>query len=88
MAALQARPAGRATAHLLSNLWAETIDPDHARVHFYLTLRERIAKPNEPAVFYTGGVLYGIDAFVRLAEGWRIQTKGTQPVLAASERQT
>ena len=46
---------------------------------------ERIAKPGEPAAFRTGGVLYGTDTFVRLAEGWRIQTKGAQPVLAAAE---
>jgi hypothetical protein len=85
LAALNKRPAERSTAHLLSNVWAEAIDPDHARVHFYLTLRESIAAPNGPAVFRSGGVLYGTDNYVRLADGWRIQTKGTQPVLAAAE---
>ena len=85
VAALDKRPADRSTAHLLSNVWAETVDPDHARVHYYLTLRESIAKPNEPAVFRTGGVLYGTDHYVQLAEGWRIQSKGTQPVLAAAD---
>lgn len=88
LAALEKRPAERSTAHLLSNLWAETIDPDHARVHFYLTLRERIAAPDGPVVFRSGGVLYGTDNYVRLADGWRIQDKGTQPVLAAAETET
>ncbi len=85
LAALEKRPAERSTAHLLSNLWAEAVDPDHARVHFYLTLRESIAMPNQPVVFRSGGVLYGTDNYVRLAEGWRIQDKGTRPVLAAAE---
>ncbi len=85
LAALNKRPAERSTAHLLSNVWAEAIDPDHARVHFYLTLRESIATPNQPVVFRSGGVLYGTDNYVRLADGWRIQDKGTQPVLAAAE---
>jgi limonene-1,2-epoxide hydrolase len=85
LAALEMRPSDRSTAHLLSNVWAEAVDPDHARVHFYLTLRERIATHNEPVVFKTGGVLYGTDHYVRLAQGWRIQTKGTQRVLAAAE---
>jgi SnoaL-like domain len=83
--ALAKRSPDRATAHLLSNVWAEAIDPDHARVHFYLTLRERVAAPNEPVIFRAGGVLYGTDTYVRLAEGWRIQTKSTQPVLPAAE---
>jgi hypothetical protein len=85
LAALNERPAERSTAHLLSNVWAETLDPDHARVHYYLTLRESIAKPNEPATHRTGGVLYGTDHYVQLADGWRIQSKGTQPVLAAAD---
>lgn len=80
---LDARPANRATAHLLSNVWAEALDPDRARVHFYLTLRERVAEDGKPPVFRTGGVLYGVDEYVRLAEGWRIQSKRTQPVLPA-----
>lgn len=85
LAALEKRPPERSTAHLLSNVWAEASDPDHVRVHFYLTLRERIAAENKPVVFNTGGVLYGTDHYVRLAEGWRIQSKGTQRVLAAAD---
>jgi hypothetical protein len=83
---LHKRPPERTTAHLLSNVWSEALDADHARVHFYLTLRERLAAPGEPATVRSGsGVLYGVDTFVRSAEGWRIQTKATQPVLAAAE---
>ena len=85
LAALEKRPADRSTAHLLSNVWAEATDPDHVRVHFYLTLRERIAAENKPVVFNTGGVLYGTDHYIRLAEGWRIESKGTQRVLAAAD---
>jgi limonene-1,2-epoxide hydrolase len=85
LAALDKRPAERATAHLLSNIWGEAVDPDHVRVHFYVTLRERIAAQNEPVAFNTGGVLYGTDDYIRLAEGWRIQSKGTQRVLAAAD---
>jgi hypothetical protein len=85
LAALERRPPERSTAHLVSNVWAEALDPDRVRVHYYLTLRESIAKSGEPPAFRTGGVLYGIDQYVQLAEGWRIQNKGTQPVLAAAE---
>jgi hypothetical protein len=85
LADLDSRPANRATAHLLSNMWAEAIDPDHARVHFYLTLRERVERPGEPAAHRAGGVLYGIDEYVRLPAGWRIQKKSTQQVLPSAE---
>ena len=86
LAAMHKRSPQRSTAHVLSNVWAEALDPDHARVHYYLSMREAIAKSGGPTRHLrTGGVLYGTDTYVRLADGWRIQNKSSQQVLAAAE---
>jgi hypothetical protein len=85
LAALNKRSPDRSTAHIITNVWAETLDPDHARVHFYLSLRERIAKAGEPELIRTGGVSYGTDDFVRLADGWHLASKNSKPVIPAAE---
>ena len=85
LAALEKRSPDRSTAHMLTNVWAEALDPDRARVHYYLSLREKIAKPGDPVLIRAGGVLYGTDDFVRLADGWHIQSKSSQPVIPAAE---
>jgi hypothetical protein len=85
LAALNKRSPDRSTAHIITNAWGETLDPDHVRVHFYLSLRERIAKAGEPVLLRTGGVGYCNDNFVRLAEGWRVQSKSSKPVIPAAE---
>jgi hypothetical protein len=85
LAALEKRSPDRSTAHVLTNVWAEALDPDHARVHYYVSVREKIAKPGEPVLIRAGGVQFSTDHYVRLADAWRIQSKRSQPVIPAAE---
>jgi hypothetical protein len=85
LAALEKRSPDRSTAHVLTNVWAEALDPDRARVHYYVSVREKIAKPGEPVLIRAGGVQFSTDHYVRLADAWRIQSKRSQPVIPAAE---
>ena len=77
-AGFKARPAGRITRHLITNLLVTAIDADHARCRMYATLFTGDAA--NPAANPAFGLLadhnkfIGIieDEYVRTANGWRI----------------
>lgn len=81
LAALEQRPASRATCHVVTNIAVEVLGDDHARVHFYLVAYDGTVSGTETPVARLAGIRAGTDEMVRLPEGWRIQEKRSQAVL-------
>ncbi len=81
LAALEQRPANRATCHIITNISTEIVGPDRAFVRFYLTAYEGAVSGSEVPVARLAGIRYGTDELVRLPEGWRIKEKRSQAAL-------
>ncbi len=75
-AALEQRPADRATAHVISNLLVDFVDDDHAQVRFHLTAFEgSVPSDGQPPAPRLAGIRQATDSLTRTRDGWRIADK-------------
>ena len=72
---LDARPANRKSMHLITNIWTNVIDADHAEGGSYITLFRADQDGDGPAKV-PGPMLTGTYStqYLRTAQGWRIAT--------------
>ena len=77
MAALEQRPLNRVTCHLITNLWAEHLDEQRARLNFYLTAYEGTLENGTITGSRMLGVRFCTDELVYLDNAWRIKNKSS-----------
>jgi ketosteroid isomerase-like protein len=79
--AVEGRPAGRKTAHLVSNVRVETVSADLARVRFYLAAYEGI---EGGAPMRLAGIRRCVDVLMCRDGRWKLTSKTSERVLPLS----
>lgn len=75
---IASRPDNLRSRHVLSNIFVDVVDTDHARGITYLTLYRSLAatSPQEPIESaLPAAVGHYQDQFIRSTDGWRFQTR-------------
>ncbi|MCD0506283.1 nuclear transport factor 2 family protein [Bordetella petrii] len=73
--ALQARPAGRSTCHIITNVRLLQSDGRQASLGYFLTAYESVARDDGPGEVRLVAIRDCRDTLVRTPQGWRLSNK-------------